>query len=370
MKNLSFSAYVQKINESILLEVAEPTSSMNGRDLFKDPAMEVAMYLGYRHAYDPVAKKDAEHNMKRQLKKDHPDWTTEQIEMQIAQANIQAKPWSHGQWTGKEAGLERATKWQFVGVFPKPEDLNIIREKLQQNHGDIEATTEQCLIENEPKLDYVGGITYNPKFDYDGKIKSVKMTGSFGNSKIAKGIALTNFIHEMDQQGVGVLTPADQELKEMLVKLDAGGLLKKMHSQGVVTRPSTGLMKPPADLMPLIYKFLKDDSDMRGGGEIVGLDTEPESPEKTEPSNRLLMTLPGVGTVSKHIMANEPFWRKKISAAVNKMIGENQTLLKLAKNPLTPKFLVTTGVNNAIKNYVPDMKPLSYDSIKWLLQFV
>ncbi len=52
-------------DDQMLHEIGEgEIQTARGADLFKNPAMEVAMYICYRQAYDPINKRDREEEVK------------------------------------------------------------------------------------------------------------------------------------------------------------------------------------------------------------------------------------------------------------------------------------------------------------------
>lgn len=332
---MTFKEWLQSEN-FLFREIGEmPIQKITGSEIFKNPALETAMYMAYRLAYDPIAQKD----------NDDPS----------------AQAWDHGEWTHPSSGGTRAPAWTFYGSFPTQNDLDTIKDALDQHNGNVEQTANYLLSSKTVPLNYMGGISYKVKN------KSIKVTGSYGPStmqaRTAKMLAMAHLSHDAEDQGNEMLLGVDKELRDML---DAGQkLMPKFHQKGLVRKPALGIDSPPPEVMPLLYKIISTHPAAGGSGEWKGLNPE---------TGAMQFQLSGTGLRDKYIYGNKHLWQNNIKKVLDNSTALESPLAKMALQSVSatgvvPGMLVNM-VNKAIQGKMPDAPPLSANGVKWLVNQV
>lgn len=315
----------------VLKEIGETQIEKRlGKDVFSNPAMEAAMYMAYRAAYDPITQKDSN--------------------------DPNATAWSHGEWTKPASGGTRAPAWTFYGSFPTEQELAVISQELK-NKGNVETTVNSLLKTNPGLLNNVGGITYRIRGD------GLKITGSYGVAKIPKMTALAHLTHEANEQGLQIFLGVDKELKDML---DASSkLMPKLHQKGIVPTPQLAIAQPPKEVMPLLYNMVSQSDLAKGSGDWKGYNPE---------TGAFQFQLSGSGLRDKYIYANKHLWQKQINSVLGPGVMANPMLKPMiatyanSAEPVPP--MVVNMVNKTIKSKMPDAPPLGQEGVKWLLQQV
>jgi hypothetical protein len=348
----------------VLSEIGDdPIDTKRGSELFQDPAMECAMYILYRQAYDPVSARDREEDITHHM-------TTTGASRQDAEAQFPEKPaWSHREWTRPSGGGTRAPAWLFTGVFPNEQDLEVIRQAMQ---GGAAATPAAAPMESVMggkaiiqqvadqllptlKMSYAGGLAWR-----DDKADSIKLTGLWGNNKIAKIRAGATVVHNANQSGKEIFTGADAALKEVIEKAET--MMPSFHSKGKVPAPTLGLQQPPKEVIPLLYELLIQHPAAKGSGEWQGYNPE---------TGGMYFQLSGSGKREKFIFGNRPMWKNAISKALQKA-GVSSGKAMQAKQALqSGRFMATmavTMINQALRKAIPGNWPdVSANGLLWLL---
>jgi len=316
----------------VLKEIGETQiQKMTGKQIFSNPAMEAAMYMAYRSAYDPIAQKDNK--------------------------DPNATSWSHGEWTRPASGGTRAPAWTFYGTFPTEQELNVVNQELQNNGGNVEATINSLLKSNPTLLSNVGGITYRIKDD------GVKITGSYGQAKMPKMTAMAHLTHEADQQGLQIFLGVDKELKDMLDSSQK--LMPKLHQKGAVPSPQMNIAQPPKEVMPMLYDLISKSNLAQGSGQWQGYNPE---------TGAFKFNLSGSGLRDKYIYANKHLWQKQLQNALGQGVMANPMM-----KPMIAQYAHTSGdlppmvvnmVNKTLQSKMPNAPPLGQEGVKWLLQQV
>ncbi len=316
-----------------------------GSELFQDPAMEIAMYMLYRMAYDPVSARDYEDDVK-----------SHGSEEQAKSAGVKkGVAWSHSEWTYPSSGGTRSPEWTFYGIFPNEADLSVIRQVSGDVPANLQTVADQLLAQGEPKMSYAGGLSYRTLSD------SVKLTGSWGGNgtgaTLAKMRAMTFVVHEAQVQGKEIFTGMDKHLKAMvdamIPKLD------KFHKKGIVPSPQLDLHTPPAEVVPLLYQIITNHPAASGGGSWKGYDAD---------TGAMKYQLSGSGLRDKYAFGNSVMWKKQIQKMLQQS-GIKASMLGMAgafgggANPM-----VVGMVNQAIQKQMPSAKPLGPTGVSWLLQ--
>lgn len=323
---LDFKSWIiEEMGENISVEKRE------GSEITSDPAMQTAMYVAYRLAYDPVAIRDGGD-----------------------------KAWSHGEWTYPSGGGTRAPKWTFYGVFPNESDLNVIRQKLEQYNDDIQKTADDILETKEPNMGYVGGVTYRLRDD------SVKLTGTFGaedmRARMSKMFAFAHLVEDARKNNWEVFLGIDSHLRDMIE--DAKKLMPKFFKRGLVPSKDLDLTPPPKDVAGLIYNIVSRNPNWKGSGEWKGFNKE---------TGGMNFQLSGTGAVEKFVYGNAHMWKKHLQSALAKSGVTNNGAVQMAMKTfamtgMNPPGFVVKMVNDALKKQVPDAPEITPEGVKWLLQ--
>lgn len=311
------------MGENISIEKKE------GSEITSDRSMEVAMYVAYRQAYDPVSQRDGGKNA-----------------------------WSHEEWTQPNSGGTRAAKWTFYGVFPNQTDLAIIKEKLAENNNNIQATADMILNTKEPNLRYVGGVTYRLRDD------SIKLTGTFGTedmkAKMSKMIAFAHLVEDAKKNKWEVFLGIDSHLRDMIE--DAKKIMPRLFKRDLVPSKDLDLIPPPKDVGALIYNMISKNPNWKGSGSWNGYNKE---------TGGMNFELSGTGSVEKFIYGNAHMWKKNLQTILNKSGILDSLPVKMAIKTLAmtgvPSFVVKM-FNDALQKEMPDAPPIGPEGVKWLLQ--
>ena len=343
----------------VLSEIGEANiETKRGQELFADPAMEAAMYVCYRQAYDPVNKRDREEEIQHHTKQ---GFSPDEAE---SRATTSATAWSHGEWTYPSSGGTRAPEWIFTGVFPNEQDLNAIRQMMQNGHpmeawgnknksnGQIQKIGDQIMQSGQPNMSYAGGLSWR-----DDNPGSIKIVGTWGNNGIAKMRGAAQVVTQANEKGLEIFTGADAQLKAMIDNAE-----KKMpafHKKGIVPAPTLGLQSPPKEVIPLLYNILTNHPGARGSGQWTG-----HNPE----TGGMKYQLSGSGEREKFIFGNKPMWKSQIGKAFQ---GVNPQQLIQAKQALQAGGMMGTMaanmINQKLKQKFPDAGDVPAAGLLWLL---
>ena len=177
----------------ILAEIGEEQiESKQGHDLFEDPAMEIAMYMLYRQAYDPISVADREEEINHHMTKHGVDRASAE-----KMSTSPSTAWSYRDWNYSG---NRAPSWKFCGTFPSESDLEIIRNHIKSydNYGKygnkMQEIADELLELDSPSLSKCGGLSYRY-----GRHGMVKLTGMWGKNSIAKMRGAAEVIHLANQ---------------------------------------------------------------------------------------------------------------------------------------------------------------------------
>lgn len=327
-----------------------------GADLFGDPAMETAMYITYRQAYDPVNKRDREEEIQHH--------TTQGLSPEEAdrKATTSATAWSHGEWTRPASGGTRAPEWLFTGIFPNEQDLTAIREMMQSSpmeawnnkagNGQIQKIGDQIMQSGQLPMSYAGGLSWR-----DNNPGSIKIVGTWGNNGIAKMRGAAQVVTQANESGLEIFTGADAQLKQMIDNAE-----KKMpifHKKGLVPAPTLGLQSPPKEVIPLLYDILTKHPGARGSGQWTG-----HNPE----TGGMKFQLSGSGEREKFIFGNKPMWKSQIGKALQ---GVNPQQLMQAKQALETGGMMgnmaANMINQKLKEKFPNAGNIPASGLLWLL---
>jgi hypothetical protein len=290
-----------------------------GSDLFADPAMEIAMYMLYRQAYDPVSERDS------------------------------GKAWSMEQWKTPSAGGTRAPAWMFTGIFPNESDLQIIR----QQEGDPQEVADKLIASGQPSFSNCGGLSWRERPGM------VKLTGMWGANAFAKMRAGADVVHHANTNGLEIFTGADSALKDIIQKAER--IMPKFHKMGKVPAPTMGLETPPKEVIPLLYDIITKNPSARGSGEWTGYDAN---------TGALKFNLSGSGERDKFIYGNRLMWQNGISKALSKL-GIDHGKLEMAKKALTAGgfmgSMAANQINKALRSYYPNVAAIPPSGLIWLL---
>lgn len=324
--NLDFKSWIiEEMGENISIEKKE------GMEIISNPPLEVAMYVAYRQAYDPVSQRDGGETA-----------------------------WSHGEWTRPSSGGTRAPKWTFYGVFPNQTDLELIKQKLKENNNDIETTANMILKTKEPNLGYVGGVTYRLRND------SIKLTGTFGpedmKARMSKMMAFAHLVEDSKKNGWEVFLGIDSHLRDMIE--DAKKIMPRLFKRELVPSENLDLIPPPKDVAGLIYNMVSTNPNWAGSGSWKGYNKE---------TGGMNFDLSGTGSVEKFIYGNAHMWKKNLEAMLNKSGILDSMPVKMAiktfsSTGMNPPSFVVKMVNDAIQKEMPDAQPIGAEGVKWLLQ--
>ena len=326
-----------------LVEAAgEALEKKRGESFLNDPIMKAAMYLAYRASYDDVAKKDHQEAIQHSMMQGK---SQEEAESE----NTFQPPWEVKDWIGTD-GVSRAPNWIFYGRFPNDQDLQIVGEQLKQFNGNINDLANNTNI----KLPNVGGISYR-----DTRDGSVKMTGLWGWNSRAKMLAVANMTHEANQNNKPILTGADSQLMDMIKRSEP--LISKLHEKdpAKVPSPTLGLSTPPKEVIPFLYDIIANSPAASGGGKWSGYNDD----------GSLNFDLSGVGMRKKFILANKAMWSNQINQLLKKA-GMNSNMLGYLKDSLrdpSSANMTTQMVNSKIQKMMPGVKPLTPETLKWIV---
>jgi hypothetical protein len=316
-----------RFREFILNEIGEQgIETRRGYDLLDDPAMEIAMYVLYRHAYDAVSARD------------------------FGQA------WSFRSWKKPSTGGTRAPAWVFTGVFPTESDLEIIRQQIDSTE-DVQTLAEKILSSGVPNLSRYGGISWR-----DDKHGVIKLTGMWGTNNIAKLRAGAEIVHKANIENKEIFTGADSALKDLLNRAEKS--MPRFHKMGMVPSPKLGLTTPPKEIVPLLYDIITSNPAASGGGSWTGINPE---------TGALKYNLSGTGEREKFIYGNPTMWRNGISKALSK-IGIQPEQIEMGKKALRAggimASMAASHMNKALRNYFPNVSEISPLGLLWLLDHV
>jgi hypothetical protein len=329
----------------ILQEMGEESIvTKRGSELFKDKAMEVAMYILYRQAYDPVAARDREEEITKMMGSGR---SREEAE-NVARSPVQA--WSIGEWKHPSGGGTRAPKWIFTGIIPKEEDLVIVRDHIQK-FGVEDAVNE--LLKNKFFLSYCGGVSWR-----DDKEGQIKITGMWGINNFAKMRAGSEVVHTGNSKNLSILTGADEELKRTFEK--SAKLMPKMYEKGMVSSPTFDLTTPPPEVVPLIYNMISQSPLAATGGTWKGFNPI---------TGAFKVNLAGSGEREKYIFGNKALWANGFKKIIGKA-GISPTLISMASVALKlgglPAKMTAKKINKAIKEKIPTAPDISVPGLVWI----
>jgi hypothetical protein len=345
----------------ILSEVSDSTiATYRGAELFKDPAMEVAMYMLYRQAYDPISSADREEEINHHM-------TNHGIGREEAEgmAKSSGKAWSHGEWTKPSSGGTRSPEWVFSGIFPNESDLEIIRQSTQgiqgYNKSAIQQIADQLLAAGQPALKECGGLSYR-----DDSPEVIKLTGTWGANTTAKMRSAAAVIHKANTDGRQIFTGADSKLKELIDRAnDPNGPMGKFHKKGMVPSPTLGLSTPPKEVIPLLYDVIVSSPSANSGGQWTGYNAD---------TGALKINLAGSGQREKFIYGNKPMWQKSITQALNKSGFSAPAKLQQAKSALDAggfmAQMASQQINKVLKQSFPNAPDVPATGLSWLLNQV
>lgn len=295
--------------------------TVRGAQVFQNPALQVAMYMLYRQAYDSISEGGS--------------------------------AWSHSEWTRPSTGGTRAPAWIFTGIFPNEAELSVIQQALEGNH-DIQQVADQLLASGSPALFQCGGVSYR-----DDKPGMIKLTGMWGKSSPAKMRAAAEIIHQANVTQKEIFTGADQALKNLIDKAEEK--MPKFHQKGMVPAPSLGLSTPPKEVVPLLYDILVQNPAASSGGHWTGYNPE---------TGGLKINLTGSGEREKFIYGNRQMWKNSVSKALAKSgVGPNQ--VAQAKQILSGGGMMANmaanQINKALQKSFPGAANVPASGLLWLL---
>jgi len=341
----------------VLTEIGESNiETKRGSELFADPAMEVAMYVLYRHSYDPINKRDREEEIKHHVSQGSSPDEAEGL------AKTSAVGWSHGEWTKPSSGGTRSPKWIFTGTFPNEQDLNAIRAMMGQSQGfggnpQIQQIADQIIQTGQPSMQYAGGLSWR-----DDKPGSIKIVGTWGNNSIAKMRAAAQVINNANTKGLEVFTGADAQLRQMID--DAEKKMPKFHQKGIVPAPTLGLQTPPKEVIPLLYDMLTQHPAARGSGDWDGFNPE---------TGGMYMNLSGTGRREKFVYGNKPMWKNGIGKALQKagVTADKAGQARMALQSGGPMAgMAAQMINQKLKKIFPNSNDIPASGLIWLLSQV
>jgi hypothetical protein len=307
--------------EWLINEIGEGVmQTKHGSELFADPAMEIAMYMLYRQAYDSVSERDF------------------------------GKAWSIDQWKTPSAGGTRAPAWEFTGIFPNESDLQLIRNEMGD---DAQETADKLISAGRPTLSNCGGLSWRERPGM------IKLTGMWGSNSFAKMRAGAEVVHHANTNGMEIFTGADAALKDIIEKAER--VMPKFYKMGKVPSPTMGLETPPKEVIPLLYDIIAKNPSARGSGEWTGYNPN---------TGAMKFNLSGSGERDKFIYGNKLMWQKGISKALSSLgIGSGQ--IEMAKKALgAGGFMASMAshqINKALKNYYPNVPEIPPSGLLWLL---
>ena len=329
----------------MLSELSEVILTHKGSELFNNPAMEVAMYMLYRHAYDPISTADREEEINHHVSKGVDRSDAESL------AKSSGKAWSHREWTKPSGGGTRSPEWVFAGIFPSENDLQIIQQSL---NGPTQQVADQLLASGQPSLSQCGGLSYR-----DDQPGVIKLTGMGGQNTTAKMRAAAEVIHKANTSGQEIFTGADSALKDLIDR--AEGKMEKFHKRGIVPAPSLGLSTPPKEVMPLLYNVIVNNPAARSGGEWTGYNQN---------TGALKINLAGSGEREKFIYGNKQMWKNSITKALSKS-GMTPEKAQEVKSYLSGggfmAQMATSQINKTLKSSFPNAPDVPTTGLIWLL---
>lgn len=345
-----------------LCEIGEGNiETKRGAELFGDPAMEAAMYIAYRQAYDPINKKDRDEEIAHHTGQ---GLSPEEAERK---ATTSATAWSHGEWTYPSSGGTRAPEWIFTGVFPNEQDLNTIRQMMgggqpmeafgnRKNHSmQIQKIGDQIMQSGQLPMSYVGGLAWR-----DDNPGSIKIVGTWGNNGIAKMRGAAQVVSQANEKGLEIFTGADAQLKQMIDKAEK--TMPSFHKKGLVPSPTLGLQSPPKEVIPLLYDILTNHPGARGSGSWTGYNPE---------TGGMKYQLSGSGEREKFIFGNKPMWKSQIGKALQ---GVQPQQLAQAKQALQAGGMMgnmaANMINQRLQQRFPNAGAVPASGLLWLLSQV
>lgn len=330
---MNFKAWFEATSPEVALQ------DISGEQVMANPLMKAAMYIAYRASYDEVVKRDYEED-KQQAIAQGQDPSTIQL----------ATAWSLDNWMYPPGGGTRAPHWNFLGILPTEQDLQAVEAGLQKYNGDIQALADS----GEIRFPAVGGITYRDKGE------SIKLTGLFGWSAQAKGLALAQVSNEANAAGKSIFTGADSHLVDLMDR--SAPLFAKLHKRrpDLVKYPTIGLTPPPKDIVPFLYELVSKSPEFSGGGSWAGYN----------PDGSLNFNLGGSGIRKKFLLGNPVFWRTQIQKVLQragvdaKQLGQLKMALRFGAGGIATNMVNKKLAQRGITT------PLSPDGIKWVLSQV
>lgn len=342
----------------VLNEIGDAAiETKRGSELFADPAMEAAMYVLYRHAYDPINKRDREEEIQHH--------TSQGSSPEEAESMATTSPvgWSHGEWTKPSSGGTRSPKWIFTGVFPNQQDLETIRQMMQGGGGApmegansqaVQRVADQIIQQGQPNFKYAGGLSWR-----DDKPGSVKIVGMWGNSGMAKIQAASEVVHNANQKGLEIFTGADAALKQIIDSAEQK--MPKFHAAGKTAAPTLGLTTPPKEVIPLLYDMLTQHPAAQGSGKWTGYNPE---------TGGMKFQLSGSGEREKFVYGNKPMWKNGIGKALAKA-GVSPSKAAQAKMALqgggVMGNMAASMINQKLQQNFPGSGAIPASGLLWLL---
>jgi len=330
-----------------ICEVGETDiETKRGSDLFQDKAMEIAMYISYRHAYDSVAKSHRDAEISRNV-----DTGMDQ-EQSEKSSKLPKTAWSYRDWTFPSSGGTRSPKWIFAGQFPEESELQIIRDRMESDNTNVDEIAEE-LLTSRTFMKTCGGISYR-----DDKPGMIKLTGMWGKNNIAKMRAAVEVLHLANTKGLEIFTGADSALRAMIDKSERQ--LSKFHKRGLVPTNTLGIETPPKEVIPLLYSFLIKNPAASSGGEWMGYNAD---------TGALKINLAGTGKAEKFIYGNKHMWKNSINKALEKS-GVDVKMLKWAKTALKMPGIGNVAakkINGMLKKALPTAPDVPRSGLLWLV---
>lgn len=295
--------------------------TVRGAQVFQNPALEVAMYMLYRQAYDSISEGGS--------------------------------AWSHSEWTRPSTGGTRAPAWIFTGIFPNEAELSVIQQALGESN-DVQQVADQLLEAGNPALFQCGGVSYR-----DDKPGMIKLTGMWGKSSPAKMRAAAQIIHQANVSQKEIFTGADAALKNLIDKAEEK--MPKFHQKGIVPAPSLGLSTPPKEVIPLLYDILVKNPAASSGGHWQGYNPE---------TGGLKINLTGTGEREKFIYGNKQLWKNSVSKALAKG-GVGPDKVTQAKQFLSAGGMMgnmaANQINKVLQKSFPGSAFVPASGLLWLL---
>lgn len=263
------------------------------------------------------------------------------------------KPWNYSMWLHS-----RGENWTFIGVLPKPEDVQKCKDAIVKN-SDIQAAADE--ISSGPDKDmmsYAGGISYRITHD-----NGVKITSSFGKNAVAKmrGAAeVIKMANEADPP-MNIFTAADERLRDLIKTAEEN--MPRYHQKGLVPVSSLGLSTPPKSVVPLLFQTIKNMPGASGLGTWTGY--EPDT-------GALKMDLRGAGEVKKFIFGNKSLWQNAIkgllqrSGHYDKFVSAKKIIDQGGLLGLGAKITLLAAVNSALGGMTGGAK-IDQEGLMWIL---